>query len=43
MVSLADMFGTLGGVKQGEQIRNGKEYVNKVLVSLIKAVQSKHG
>jgi len=36
MVSLADMFGTLGGVQQGEQIRNGKEYVNKVVAQLNK-------
>ena len=36
MVSLADMFGTLGGVQQGEQIRKGKEYVNKVVAQLNK-------
>merc|ERR1712241_854339 len=36
MVSMADLFGTLGGVKQGEQIRNGKEYVNKVVAQLNK-------
>merc|ERR1712241_445247 len=36
MVNLADMFGTLGGVKQGEQIRNGKEFVNKVVAQLNK-------
>merc|ERR1712130_232945 len=34
MVNMADMFGTLGGVKQGEKIRNGKEYVNKVVAQL---------
>merc|ERR1712024_32173 len=36
MVSLADLFGTLGGVKQGEHIRNGKEYVSKVVAQLNK-------
>merc|ERR1712018_284130 len=36
MVNLADMFGTLGGVKKGEQIRNGKEYVNKIVAQLNK-------
>merc|ERR1712130_42990 len=36
MVNLADMFGTLGGVKQGEKIRNGKEYVNEVVAQLNK-------
>jgi len=36
MVNLADMFGTLGGVKQGEKIRNGKEYVNKLVAQLNK-------
>ena len=34
MVSMADLFGNLGGVKQGEQIRNGKEYVSKVVAQL---------
>merc|ERR1712233_9627 len=36
MVNLADMFGTLGGVKKREQIRNGKEYVNKIVAQLNK-------
>jgi len=36
MVSLADMFGTLGGVTKGEQIRKGKQYVNKVVAQLNK-------
>ena len=33
MVNLADLFGTLGRIQQGEQIRKGKEFVNKVVVS----------
>merc|ERR1712018_243610 len=36
MVSLADLFGTLGGVTKGEQIRKGKQYVNKVVAQLNK-------
>merc|ERR1712241_922910 len=36
MVNLADMFGTLRGVKQEKQIRNGKEFVNKVVAQLNK-------
>jgi len=36
MVNLADMFGTLGGVQQGEQVRRGKEFVNKVVAQLNK-------
>ena len=35
VVNLADMFGALEGAKQGEQVRKGKEYVNKVVVSYI--------
>ena len=34
MVNLADMFGTLGGVQQGEQVRKGNEFVNQVVLSL---------
>ena len=33
MVNLADLFATLGRIQQGEQIRKGKEFVNKVVVS----------
>merc|ERR1719392_196028 len=36
IVNLADLFGTLGGVKQGEQIRRGKEFVNKIVAQLNK-------
>ena len=34
MVNLADMFGTLGGIEKGEEIRKGKDYVNKLIVSV---------
>ena len=34
MVYLGDLFATLGEVHQGEKIRKGKEFVNKVVVSL---------
>ena len=33
MVDLADMFGSLGGVKSGEGIRKGQTFVNNVVVS----------
>merc|ERR1719334_1326740 len=36
IVNLADLFGTLGGVEQGEQIRKGKEFVNKLVAQLNK-------
>jgi len=36
MVDLADMFGALGGVQQGEKIRNGKAFVNRVVGELNK-------
>jgi len=36
MVNLADMFGTLGGIEQGEQIRKGKAYVNNLVTQLNK-------
>jgi len=36
IVNLADLFGTLGGVKQGEEVRKGKEFVNKVVAQLNK-------
>jgi len=36
MVNLADLFGTLGKIQQGEQIRKGKEFVNKVVAQLNK-------
>merc|ERR1712045_1109876 len=36
MINLADMFGSLGGIQKGEQIRNGKEYVNKIVAQLNK-------
>merc|ERR1712142_25489 len=36
IVNLADMFGTLGGVKKGENIRKGKTYVNKIVAQLNK-------
>jgi len=36
MVDLADLFGTLGGVKDGDQIRKGKDYVNKIVAQLNK-------
>jgi len=36
VVNLADMFGALEGVKQGEQVRKGKEYVDKVVAQLNK-------
>ena len=33
MVDLADLFGSLGGVQKGEDIRRGREFVGKVVVS----------
>merc|ERR1712142_625168 len=36
IVNLADLFGTLGGIKQGEQVRNGKDFINKVVAQLNK-------
>ena len=33
MVNLADLFGTLGGLKEGSQIRKGKDFINKLVVS----------
>ena len=33
MVNLGDLFTTLGDVQQGQQIRKGREFVYKVLVS----------
>jgi len=36
IINLADLFGTLGGVEQGEQIRRGKEFVNKIVAQLNK-------
>merc|ERR1711915_920209 len=34
MDNLGDLFGTLGGAKDGDKFRNGKEYVNKVLAQV---------
>ena len=34
MINLADMFGSLGGIQKGVQISKGKDYVNKLVVSL---------
>merc|ERR1712098_399614 len=36
IVNLADLFGTLGGIKQGEQVRKGKDFVNKLVAQLNK-------
>merc|ERR1711872_492378 len=36
IVNLADLFGTLGGVQQGEQVRKGKDFVDKVVAQLNK-------
>merc|ERR1712154_428774 len=36
IVNLANLFGTLGGVQQGEQVRKGKDFVNKVVAQLDK-------
>jgi len=36
MVNLADMFGSLGGIKKGNQIRLGKDYVNKLVTQINK-------
>merc|ERR1712142_334950 len=36
IVNLADLFGTLGGIKQGEQFRKGKDFINKVVAQLNK-------
>ena len=33
MVNLADLFGSLGGVQTGENIRKGQAFVQKVVVS----------
>ena len=33
MVNLADLFGSLGGVQTGENIRKGKAFVQKIVVS----------
>ena len=33
IINLADMFGSLGGIEKGNQIRKGKDYVNKLVVS----------
>merc|ERR1712174_159280 len=34
--AVGDLIGTLGGVEQGEQIRKGKEFVNKLVAQLNK-------
>jgi len=36
MVNLADLFGSLGGVQTGENIRKGKTFVQKVVNELNK-------
>ena len=33
MEHLADVFGSLGGIQEGENIRKGKNFVNKIVVS----------
>merc|ERR1712042_409257 len=36
IVNLANLFGTLGGVQQGEEVRKGKDFVDKVVAQLNK-------